>query len=482
MINQTLITDLKFPCLEKIARVTPVFKKEDRMKKGNYMPISVLNVFSKVFERFLLNQMVPYLDNVLSTYLSAYRKGYSCQNVLLKLIEKWRQCLEKWRQCLDQNKVVVAILIDLSKAFDALPHDLLIAKLNAYGFSNQALKIILSYLRGRKQRVKNKSLSFLRLIKSGVPQGSILGPVLFNIFLNDIFLMLNDPDLHNFADDNTLSAVGETIQGLVDIMQHKAESAISWMEENDMIANPDKFKAIIITKERQQTENYELNFKGKSISSSAKVDLLGITIDNKLSFEFHISEICRKAGGQLNALKRLGSYLPLHVRKVDANSFILSHFNYCPLVWYFSTAKQIQKIEKIHERVVRFIHDDYHSDYVSLLLSTNSSTMEVRRMRALCVEIYKTLNNLNPDYMKDIFVKPDGRHSSRRPLNISVPRVHQATFGLKSIRYEGAKLWNSLPESIKSAENLERFKRLIANWEGPQCNCSSCGFLETRNY
>ena len=138
LINQTLITDLKFPCLEKIARVTPVFKKEDRMKKSKYRPISVLNVFSKVFERFLLNQIVPYLDNVPSTYLSAYRKGYSCQHVLLRLIEKWRKCL-------DQNKVVGAILIGLSKAFDALPHDLLLAKLNAYGFSKQVLKIILSY-------------------------------------------------------------------------------------------------------------------------------------------------------------------------------------------------------------------------------------------------------------------------------------------------------------------------------------------------
>ena len=105
-------------------------------------------------------------------------------------------------------------------------------------------------------------------------------------------------------------------------MQHKAESAISWMDENDMIANPDKFKAIIITKDRRQTENYELNFKGKSISSSVKVDLLGITIYNKLSFEIHINEIPRKAGGQFNALKRLGSYLPLHVRKAVANSFI----------------------------------------------------------------------------------------------------------------------------------------------------------------
>ena len=152
--------------------------------------------------------------------------------------------------------------------------------------------------------------------------------------------------------------------------------------------------------------------------------------------------MCRKAGGQLNVLKRLGSYLPLHVHKAVA--FILSHFNYCPLVRYFSTAKQILKNEKIHERVVRFIHGDYHSDYASLLLNINSNTMEIRRMRALCVEIYKTLNNQNPDYMKDIFVKPDGRHSSRRSLNISVPRVHQTTFGLRSIRYEGVTLWNAL--------------------------------------
>ena len=99
-------------------------------------------------------------------------------------------------------------------------------------------------------------------------------------------------------------------------------------------------------------------------------------------------------------------------------------------------------------------------------------------MIALCVKIYKTLNNLNPD----IFVKPDGRHSSRRPLNISVPRVHQTTSGLRSTWYEGAKLWNALPDSIKSVENLETFERVIANWEGPQCNCSICGFLETRNY
>ena len=124
-------------------------------------------------------------------------------------------------------------------------------------------------------------------------------------------------------------------------------------------------------------------------------------------------------------------YAHIYLSMYTTKSFILSCFNYCPLVWYFSAAKQVQKVDKNHERVVCFIHDDYHSDSSGLSLKTNSSTMEVRRMRALCVEIYKTLNNLDPDYIKDIFVKPDGRHSSSRPLNISVPRVRKTTFGLR---------------------------------------------------
>ena len=227
--------------------------------------------------------------------------------------------------------MVGAILMDLSKGFDCLPHDLLIAKLNAYGFEKEALRLILSYMSGRKQCVKNGGcLSTLKLILNGVPQDSILGPVLFNVFINDIFLLLTQ-NLHNFADDNTITEIGETVQELINLLHVKTEKAINWLDLSNMISNPDKFKAIILSKEKLNTTDITFNFKGQNISAKEEVDLLGITIDNKLTFETHISSLCCKAAGQLNALKRLNYYIPVsgcfHFLNVQLLSSCMVFFN-----------------------------------------------------------------------------------------------------------------------------------------------------------
>ena len=290
-----MLDDLIFPNIEKDASVTPVFKKEDRQIKTNYRPISVLNVFSKIFERFLLNQLLPFIDKMVSSLLSAYRSRYNTQHVLLRLIEQWRACL-------DYNKVVGGILMDLSKAFDCLPHDLLIAKLEAHGLGRSSLLLLLSYLKDRKQSVKIKGIrSLFQLIKSGVPQGSILGLILFNIFMNDLFYLLQN-DLHNFADDNTISAVSQTISDLTHLLAFKSNLAIDWFRWNSMIVNPDKFKAIVLTKARQDTSGISINLRDHCITSEESVSLLGITIDCRLSFDKHVSTLCRKAASQLSAL------------------------------------------------------------------------------------------------------------------------------------------------------------------------------------
>ena len=156
--------------------------------------------------------------------------------------------IETWRKCLDENKIVGGTLSDLSKAFNCLPHDLLVAKLEAYGLDIKTLKLMLSYLSGRKQCVKiRNSFGFLKLILFDIPHGSILEPIFFNIFMSDIFFLLGS-DLHNFADDNTVTAVAETIQDLTNSVEVKTSNIIEWMNDSDMIANPNKFKAIVLTK------------------------------------------------------------------------------------------------------------------------------------------------------------------------------------------------------------------------------------------
>ena len=178
-----------FPNNQKLADVIPIFKALDRFVKNNYRPASILPALSKIMERLLFYQIEKYMDGKLSMYQCGFRKGMSAQNCLLFMIEKWRKSLD--------NKGKTGVLLtDLSKAFDCLNHELLIAKLSAYGFDCMSLKLIHSYLSDRLQRVKiNSSYSSWWEIIFGVPQGSILGPLLFNIYLSDLFMILNESSL-----------------------------------------------------------------------------------------------------------------------------------------------------------------------------------------------------------------------------------------------------------------------------------------------
>ena len=186
--------------------------------------------------------------------------------------------------------------MDLSKAFDCLPHDLLVAKLEAYGFDRNTLKLFHSYLKDRKKVVKVKGfVGILKEIISGVPQGSILGPILFNIFINDLFYFVDRDNLHNFADDNTLSDQADSIGELVENLQYLCEVANDWMDHNNMIANPSKFHAIPLPKNCSLADRIPIKIKENLIESETQVDLLGLKIDNRLSFKSYISAICKKA-------------------------------------------------------------------------------------------------------------------------------------------------------------------------------------------
>ena len=295
-------------------------------------------------------QISPFLEKTLSVFIAAYRKAYGTQHVLVRM-------LEDWKTKLDNDFTVGAILMDLSKAFDCIPHDLLIAKLHAYGFNENSLFFIYSYLKRRRQSVRiNNVYSNYQSVLSGVPQGSILGPILFNVYINDLFHFIKEASLVNYADDNTLTYFSNSLPQLIDVLEKEACVALTWLDRNEMIANPEKFHALLVKKDRTDTTGHSISIQGKTIKSEASVKLLGVNLDHQLNFDFHISDLCKKAATQLNVLKRLKPFLGFAEKKVLVQSFVFSNFKYCPLVWFFSSGRSIDKIEKIQERALRFLY------------------------------------------------------------------------------------------------------------------------------
>ena len=265
LVNKSIESSV-FPDNLKSAQVVPLHKKNSTLAKSNYRPVSILPMFSKIFERVLFNQMIEFFDLHFNPYLSAFRPGFGCQSVLLRI-------LEDWRKALDDNLYVATVLMDLSKAFDCLPHDLLLLKLKYYGLSDMALDLVTSYLSNRKQCVKlgNLCSSYQPLVK-GVSQGCILGPLLFNVFINDIFSFVTDSSLYNYAADNTLSYSDKDVQHLVEVLEKDSKSLIHWFHLNKMQANPDKFQAMAIGN-KTFSEGISFNFGNVEIRPENEVKL-----------------------------------------------------------------------------------------------------------------------------------------------------------------------------------------------------------------
>ena len=286
-----------FPSNAKVACVKPLDKKtEDKHCISNFRPVSILNTFSNIYEKFAQNLLVSNIEEFLSPFLAAYRKSYSTQYVLIRMVEEWKQNL-------DNNFIVGAVLTDLSKASDCIPHDLFIAKLSAYGLKRDLLCYFYSYLKGRKQcdQINNEQSEFDRII-SGVPQGSIFGPILYNIIFKDFFFFIPKASVHNFVDDNTLACFESTPKKLLLILESECETAINWLHNNKIIVNSDKFQVILLEKRGSNNTNIEVKVGNEKIKSTLSVKLLGAHIDDKLNFIHHINKLCKSARNRLNAL------------------------------------------------------------------------------------------------------------------------------------------------------------------------------------
>ena len=243
-----------------------------------------------------------------SDLLCGFRDGYSTQHALIKLVEHCRAGL-------DDKNIVGMVLMDLSKAYDCLPHDLLIAKLEAYGLGMNFLRLLYSYLTARRQRVKITSAysSWLEII-SGVSQGSVLGPLLFNIFTNDMLFFVKNSKVCNFADDNTLYTTSKNLPEVLAYLELDVGITLDWFETNLMVANPAKFKLMLFG--LNQTHKLCLEVNTKIIPSSDTVKLLGVDIDSKLKFDSHVKTMCARTSRKVSAFSRVAKFITFEQAKL----------------------------------------------------------------------------------------------------------------------------------------------------------------------
>ena len=473
--NTQLIRDKTFSGKLKLGDITPVFKSLQNTVKKNYRPITVLVVVSKIFERIMDKQINDYIEKFLSKYLCGYRKEYNCQIAMVSMIERMKMSRDK-------REYSGAVLMDLSKAFDTINHELLVAKMHAYGFSIGALKIVHSYLSDRWHRTKiDGSYSTWRKILQGVPQGSVVGPKWFNIYLNDLFFLFLNTEVCNIADDTTPYACDADLVALLQNLESDVASAILWFDANYMKLNQPKCHFIAPS---HSPEELWIKVGQQIIWESKQERLLGLDVDKQLKFEKHVKNICQKASAKVTALSRLIRIVSMEKKKILMNSFIESQFSFCPLVWMFCFSRKLNdRINHIHERGLRIVYDDYTSSFEHLLKINGSVTIHHRNIQLVAVVMFKVKDGLCPEIMKDLFQlnqNPDNRST------FVIPKVNSEYMGKLSLRYFGPVVWETmLPEDYKNIDNLSKFENDIKGWI-PQCKCRLCktyvasvGFIET---
>ena len=291
--------------------------------------------------------------------------------------------IEKWTKNMDKGKSCTALLTDLSKAFDCTVHDFFIAKLEAYGFSYETLKVMYSYLTDRKHRTKvNNSYSDFIDLLLGVPKGSILGPLLFNIYISDLFFFVEEDNVTSYDNDTTPCSNGKNVVTVLENIETRGKEVFSWFSMNYLKVNPGKFQLLLTSEDEASIKIDDIDIKSSSFKK-----LLGVIMDNKLTFNEHVSKFCKKASKKLHALARISKYMTKGRLRAIINVFFSSQFAYCPLIWMFHDLTLNNRINELQERTLRLVHNDNTSSFYEFLQKDNSFTIHHQNIQKLALEL-----------------------------------------------------------------------------------------------
>ena len=455
IINTSFTTGI-FPDRLKLAKVIPIFKTGSKLDVNNYRPISLLSVFSKIMEKIMHSRLYSFFETNKVLYSSqfGFQKHKSTQHSLIEIVEKIRNCIEN-------NNYGCGIFIDLKKAFDTVNHTILLQKLEHYGIRGVNLKWFSTYLKDRTQFVScNNTSSEIKSISCGVPQGSVLGPLLFLIYINDLPNVSKNLNFYLFADDTNLFYQSDNLDELQKTVNKELKNIVVWLNANRLALNVSKTNFVIFSAVNKPIKPVTILINRKAIEQKEYVKYLGVLIDSKLSFKHHITAISKKIARTIGLMYKLRHFVPQDILKMLYYSLIYPFLIYAAPIWGNTHNNLINTIHILQKKILRII------TFNKTVFSTNGPPIHslplFNELNILTIfDIFKleiikfvhdSLNKNNPNQFHNYFSYPSNLHNtlSNRQNNLNIPQVRTTTYGLKSIKYSGAIIWNDIPFTIRN--------------------------------
>ena len=442
----------------KIAKVIPIYKSKEKDLFKNYRPISLLPSISKIFEKIAYKRLYNFMRPFLYKSQYGFRTDHSTINAITEL---HTDVLEAF----DYNKITLATFLDLSKAFDTIDHDIMINKLNFYGVRGLALDWFKNYLHNRKQYVEfKKEISETRSITCGVPQGSVLGPLLFIIYTNDLPQSIQNSKCILFADDTTIYTSASQPSEAYNMKNIDLNILCDWFKANKLSLNVSKTTYMMFNKNIQNLIiNTPLKIGNAQIERVSSTKFLGLFLDDQLKWTNHLKKCKAKLASSLYALKTVKTILPRDHLRTLYYSMIHPYLDYGVLLWGSSTQNNIRPLTKIQNKAVRIINgSSYNYNTSEIYKKLNILQIEDLHKLAIYKFMYRYHHNTLPNKLGLIFNRNNEIHNyNTRHSNDPYKQRKLTAKATQSISYKGPNLWNNLPLNIKQSKTIYSFSTKI---------------------
>ena len=449
-----------FPESAKLAKVIPVYKnKGDKHTFGNYRPVALLPIFSKIMERLIYDKVFDFLVRYEILFESQYgfRAGHNTTHATLDFVHVIEDAIES-------NNYAIGVFCDLSKAFDTLNHEILLTKLHHYGIRNKEWQWFQSYLQGRCQFVTLNGFNSSKApLETGVPQGSILGPLLFLLYINDL-ASSTQLECVKFADDTNLLVTGSNLEEMIDTLNDELETVSDFFKANQLKLNAKKTKVVCFRKKAlpMATENYTVLLDGEQLEFDEAAVFLGLTLDSNLNWEKHCINVANKISRNNSLINRMKNLLPSSSLKLLYNSFIQPHIQYGQAVWGGCSNQNKQRIVTIQKRAIRTVTKAYHLAHTEPRMKKmrllNFEDLYKQQCMLLCHDCF---NKRAPKPISSLIELEQTTHATRsqvsNPLNMRIPSF-KSRAGSQGFRVKGPTIWNAVPNEMRSIERREVFK------------------------